>query len=71
MKATIFGISLILVIVAALNHGLIALFGLDIIAALLGFSPLLIRVIYTLVGIAGVYLAVVMKALLAFFKINH
>lgn len=66
MKLKILGISLILVIIAAINSGSIGLFGLDLIASILGFSPLLVRVVYILIGTAGVYLALVTKGILGF-----
>jgi len=49
-------LALILVIIGALNWGLIGLFQWDLVASLFGGqSALLSRVIYTLVGIAGAY----------------
>lgn len=49
-------LSLLLVIIGALNWGLIGLFQFDLVAALLGgqvsaFS----RIVYTVVGLAGIY----------------
>lgn len=49
-------ISLILVIVGAINWGSIGLFGFDIVASLFGGQlSLLSRIIFTLVGIAGLW----------------
>lgn len=49
-------ISLILVIVGALNWGSIGLFGLDLVAALFGGqTATMSKIIYTLVGIAGIW----------------
>jgi uncharacterized membrane protein YuzA (DUF378 family) len=49
-------ISLVLVIVGALNWLLVGLFKWDLVAALFGGSDSWIsRTIYTLVGIAGIY----------------
>lgn len=49
-------LSLILMIIGALNWGLIGLFQYDLVAALFGGqSSLLSRIIYTLVGLAGAY----------------
>jgi len=49
-------IALILVIVGALNWGAIGLFGFDAVAYLFGGQASVIsRVVYTLVGIAGVW----------------
>lgn len=48
--------ALIFVIVGALNWGLIALFNFDLVATLFGGSTtLLSRIVYGLVGIAGLY----------------
>ena len=49
-------IPLVLVIIGALNWGLIGLFKFDLVASLFGGQDAwLSRVIYTLVGLAGVY----------------
>ena len=49
-------ISLILVIIGALNWGAIGLFGIDVVATVFGgqFS-IVSRIIYTLVGLAGIW----------------
>lgn len=48
--------ALILVIIGALNWGLIALFKLDLVASLFGGShTFLSRLVYGLVGLAGLY----------------
>ena len=47
---------LILLIIGGLNWGLVGLFQYDLVAALFGgMSSLLSRIIYTLVGISGLY----------------
>ncbi|NLO81656.1 MAG: DUF378 domain-containing protein [Clostridiales bacterium] len=49
-------LSLILVIIGALNWLLVGLFQFDLVATLFGGrDALLSRIIYTIVGIAGVY----------------
>ena len=49
-------IALVLTIVGALNWGSIGLFGFDIVAAVFGGQlSLLSRIIFTLVGIAGLW----------------
>jgi uncharacterized membrane protein YuzA (DUF378 family) len=56
---TVHWISLILVIIGAINWGLVGLFQFDLVAAIFGGEAApLARVLYTLVGIAGVVLAV-------------
>ena len=55
-------VALILVIVGALNWGLVALFEWDLVAEIFGESfgttNAVTRIVYGLVGLAGVYLAV-------------
>ncbi|ACD53987.1 UNVERIFIED_ORG: DUF378 domain-containing protein [Clostridium botulinum] len=48
-------IALILVIIGAVNWGLIGFFQINIVAILFGYSTIFSRIIYSLVGIAGVY----------------
>ena len=49
-------IALILVIIGAINWGSIGLFGIDIVASLFGGQlSLMSRIIFTLVGIAGLW----------------
>lgn len=51
-------IALVLVIVGALNWGLVGFFQFDLVAALFGGSgALLSRIVYALVGLAGILLA--------------
>jgi uncharacterized membrane protein YuzA (DUF378 family) len=57
--------ALILVIVGAVNWGLVGLFQFDLVAALFGGqSAALSRVVYTLVGLSGVIVAATSAALL-------
>lgn len=49
-------VSLIFIIIGALNWGLIGLFQFDLVASIFGGqTAMLSRVIYTLVGLAGLY----------------
>lgn len=49
-------VALILVIIGAINWGLIGLFNLDLVATLLGGqTSILSRAVYILVGLAGLY----------------
>ncbi len=49
-------LSLILIIIGALNWGLIGLFQFDLVGSLFGgMSGVISRVIYTLVGLAGLW----------------
>lgn len=48
-------IALILVVIGAINWGLIGFFSFDLVAALFGTMSAFSRVVYALVGIAGLY----------------
>ena len=48
--------ALTLSIIGAVNWGLIGLFKFDLVAFLYGSMTLLSRIIYTIVGICGIYL---------------
>ncbi len=49
-------LALLLVIIGALNWGLIGLFQFDLVASIFGGQEALVsRIIYSLVGIAGIY----------------
>ncbi len=54
MKA-IDAIALILVIVGAINWGLIGFFRFDLVAAIFGNMTAMSRIIYALVGLSGLY----------------
>lgn len=49
-------IALILVIVGALNWGLVGFFDYDLVAQVFGSMSTLSRVVYDLVGLSGLYL---------------
>ncbi len=48
--------ALTLVIIGAINWGLIGIFRLDLVSMLFGNMTWISRIIYTLVGISGIYL---------------
>ena len=50
-------VSFILVIIGAVNWGLIGLFDFNLVTMLLGNWPAVERLVYVLVGLAGVWLA--------------
>lgn len=52
-------IAFILVIVGALNWGLIGLFNFDLVNTLLGSAPSMQKIVYILVGVSAVYLLVI------------
>ena len=45
----------VLIVVGGLNWGLVGLFGLDVIQAIFGSVPILVKAIYVLVGLAALY----------------
>ena len=57
-------IAIILVIVGALNWGLVGFFKFDLVAAILGDMSTASRVVYALVGLSAVYKVVMMKKFL-------
>ncbi len=48
-------IALVLVIIGAVNWGLIGLFKFDLVAALFGEMSVISRIVYSLVGISGLW----------------
>jgi len=48
-------IALVLIIIGAINWGLIGLFEFDLVAALFGSMTVISRIIYGLVGISGLW----------------
>lgn len=49
-----------LVLIGALNWGLIGLFGFDLVAAIFGPGTTISRIVYTIIGLAAVVLVVLM-----------
>lgn len=64
MSRTLDGIALVIVIIGAINWGLIGFFGFDLVAAIFGEMSTISRIIYALVGICGLYQ-------LSFFRYLH
>jgi len=56
-------VALVLVLIGALNWGLVGFFSFDLVAAIFGAMSAISRVIYALVGLAAIYLAVVSPSL--------
>ena len=52
-------VALVLVVVGGLNWGLVGIFGFDLVAAIFGEMSVLSRIVYTLVGIAAVYMGAI------------
>jgi uncharacterized membrane protein YuzA (DUF378 family) len=63
MSRTLWVVAFVLVVVGAVNWGLVGLAQLDLVALLFGGpASLLSRVVYSLVGLAGLLLAVLQAA---------
>ena len=52
-------VAIILSAIGAFNWGLVGLFGFNLVAAIFGATSALTRIIYVLVGLAGIYLVAV------------
>jgi len=52
-------IALILVIIGGLNWGLVGIFDFDLVATIFGDMSTVSRVVYTLVGLAAIYVAAI------------
>ena len=48
-------IALVLIIIGAVNWGLIAIFNFDLVAAIFGDMTVMSRIIYGLVGVSGLW----------------
>jgi uncharacterized protein len=55
-KSVIDWIALVLVIIGAINWGLVGLLQLDVVNAVLGSISWLATIVYVLVGLAGLYM---------------
>lgn len=53
-------IAYVLVIIGALNWGLVGLFGFDLVAAIFGEMTVVSRIIYSLVGVSAIITALTM-----------
>ncbi len=58
MSKTLWGIAFALVVIGAVNWGLVGLAQFDLVATLFGAGTSLSRIVYSLVGLAGVLLVV-------------
>ena len=56
MKTT-YNLALVLVIIGALNWGLVGFLDFDLVAAILGEGSALSRIVYALVGLSGLVVA--------------
>lgn len=51
-------VALILVIIGAINWGLVGLFGFNLVEAILGSMPAIAKLVYILVGVSGLYVLI-------------
>jgi len=51
-------VAFILVVIGALNWGLVGIFNFDLVSFLLGDMSTLARIVYALVGLSGLYMIV-------------
>ncbi len=61
LKTLLPTISTILVIIGAINWGLVGLLHVNLVETLLGSIPILVKLVYILVGLAGLYLLPTLK----------
>jgi uncharacterized membrane protein YuzA (DUF378 family) len=54
-------IASVLVIVGGLNWGLVGLFNFNLVELILGHFPILMRIVYILVGLSAVYMIIFMS----------
>jgi len=54
---SVYCVALILVIIGALNWGLVGLFDFNLVASIFGAGSVLSRIIYVLVAVAGIVIA--------------
>ena len=56
-------ITFLLVIIGALNWGLVGLFGFDLVAWIFGDMSVISRIVYVLVGLSAIYLLIISSKL--------
>ncbi|MBN9343365.1 MAG: DUF378 domain-containing protein [Caedibacter sp. 38-128] len=61
IKTSLPTISTILVIIGAINWGLVGLFHFNLVETLFGSVPILVKLVYSLVALSGVYLLATFK----------
>jgi hypothetical protein len=55
MKGTLSWVAVVLVIIGALNWGLVGLLGIDLVNVIFGEMRVLARIVYGIIGLAGIY----------------
>ncbi len=61
-------LSKLLVIIGALNWGLVGILNLDLVAILFGKKSILSKLVYILVGLSGIYLIMIYKEKYSYLK---
>ncbi len=64
MNKVVLLVSFILVVIGAINWGLVGLFGLDLIHHFFSGIPVLMKIIYILVGLGGLVMVSLYKKLM-------
>jgi uncharacterized protein len=62
-RDTISLIALILIIVGALNWLLVGLFNFNLVTTLFSWAPILVTIVYVLVGLAGIWAIIKFKSI--------
>lgn len=57
---TVGWIAMVLVLVGALNWGLVGFFSWDLVAAIFGEASTIARIVYALVGVSALYMVITM-----------
>jgi len=63
MSKTLEMIAVVLLVVGGLNWGLVGIFDFNLVTAIFGHGSFLSRLVFILVGLAGVYQAIMLKHL--------
>lgn len=58
MLKKLFTIAFIFLLIGALNWGLVGILNLDLVASIFGAKSIVSRIIYSLVGISGIFIIV-------------
>ena len=51
-------VAYVLVLIGALNWGLVGIFGLDIVTLIFGSLPMIVSIVYVLIGLSALYLII-------------
>jgi len=51
-------VAYVLVLIGALNWGLVGIFGFDLVTAIVGSFPMLVSIVYVVIGLSSLYLLI-------------